>query len=200
MRDALMVVAMARTDYTPALYDSGALGQGTLGPAMKALNPRQRAVVDYMITTGSTDFNAAAEAAGYMNESRNGFRVQVYRLAHDPRLSEAIIEEGKRRMAHSLPAFLRTITEIGTDKSHKDALKAALAGAAMSGVSPVTVTKHEHQHNVHVDAKAEIEAGLLQLPPDVADMLRQKLLPPTTIDVTPQMTEADAAAALADLL
>lgn len=165
-------------------YRSGALDKGKLGPAMTALNPRQRGVVDWLVTNGSSDFNTAAEAAGYMKDSISGFRVQVYRLRHDPKVNEAIVEEGKRRVAHELPSFLRTIVAIGTDPTHKDALKAALAGAAMSGVSPISVSKSEHEHRVIVDDRQAIEQGLLMLPPEIAAQLRAAMLPPM-IDITP---------------
>ena len=45
---------------TPATYSSGALDAGTLGPAMRALNPRQQAFVDYVVTTGTKTFTEAA--------------------------------------------------------------------------------------------------------------------------------------------
>lgn len=124
-----------------------------IGPAMKVLNPRQRAVVHYLLDHGygadSLHWTEACAAAGYSPDNdgnTGGLRVTATRLRHNPKLGEAIIEEGKRRVTLDLPAFLQTIRIIGRDHTHKDGLKAALAGAAMSGVSPVTVSRNEHVH------------------------------------------------------
>ncbi len=88
-------------------------------------------------------------------------------------ISEAILEEGRRRLGLALPGFLATIIAIGTDPQHPQGLKAALAGAAMSGISPV----HRSELTiVHVDgdlmeraraaaARLGIDLSQLEAPP-----------------------------------
>ena len=177
------------TDYTPANYESPN-ADPELGPAMKELNPRQRAVVHYLLDTGKGgspgDWPDACKAAGYSPDGSDGaLRVTAHRLRHDPRLSEAIVEEGKRRQAHNLPAFLKTISSIGADIAHKDALKAALAGAAMVGVSPVTVSKTENHVIHHGSLLDQIRADCAILGIDADEFVRGRMK-----DVTPG-AEAD---------
>ena len=181
----------------PATYRSPALVDATLGPAMRALNPRQQAFVDYIVTTGTQNFAEAAREVGYSQHPGTS-TVQGYKLRHSQMVAEAIIEEGKRRVNMHLPLALQTVISIASDPSHKDALKAGLALMAMSGVSPVALSKTE-KHVIHTGSPLEnIEARLAVLPTDVADMLRQKLLPARMIDLTPEREPTDAEL-LADL-
>ena len=178
------------TNYTPAAYQSAAADEARLGPAMKALNPRRRAVIYWLLDNGRGsnrgDWLDACRAAGYSvpdegdQMSETAIRVTSHRLRHDPRMSEALIEEGKRRVANDLPTFLATIRTIGANTAHKDALKAALAGAAMVGVSPLTISKTEHTH-VHTSTLMDdvrAAAAVLGIDPD--EMLRGRMK-----DVTP---------------
>ena len=86
----------------PATYISPALIDATLGPAMRALNPRQQAFVDYVVTTGTKNFAEAARQVGY-SQHLGTSTVQGYKLRHSQAIAEAIIEEGKRRVNMHLP-------------------------------------------------------------------------------------------------
>lgn len=181
--------------YTPAKYESPLVNEADFGPAMRALNPRQRAVVSYLLDTGQVDSDAwteACERAGYSpaGVSRNALNVTAYRLRHDPKLTAAIQEEARRRVGNDLPMFLKTIRTIASDPSHKDALKAATTGAAMAGVSAISLSKTETHVTHHLDPFDEIERNLALLPPERAAVLRKMLLPPT-IDITPTHVPTD---------
>ena len=183
----------------PATYHSPAMIDATLGPAMRALNERQQAFVDYVVTTGTKNFAEAAREVGY-SQNLGTSKVIGHKFRHSQGIADAIIEEGKRRVNLHLPMALQTAITIASDPSHKDALKAALALMAMSGVSPVTMSKTE-THVIHHGTPLEnIEARLAVLPPDVADMLRKQLLPAKIIDITPDPTEAEIMADLKGLL
>ena len=179
---------------TPATYHSPIARDEDLGPAMRALNPRQQAIVSYLLDTGQVDSDAWTEAALQVGYSPSGNRkaasVTAHTLRHSPKITAAIQEEARRRVGNDLPMFLKTIRTIASDPSHKDALKAATTGAAMAGVSAVTLSRNETHVTHHVDAYAEIEAGLAQLPPLVADAMRKALLPPM-IDITPTKGPTD---------
>ena len=209
---------MAYTDYKPALYQSPNADEEHMGAAMKALSPRKRAVVYWLLDTGrgsrDGDWNDACEAAGYAAESNGSLRVQSHRLRHDPRISTALVEEGRRRAAHDIPGYLATVRAIGHDKTHKDALNAAKLGLGMVGISPVSISHNTTEvinHNTGLEAIEAKLAALELLDPSAAQLLRQKLLPPKIIDLTPEsiktentenrmMTEEEALAEIADLL
>lgn len=74
------------------------VSDGTLGPAMQALNERQRAFVLAMIETGGNASNADhARMAGYVGDG-SVLRVTGYRLVHDPGVQAALLEEGAKLM------------------------------------------------------------------------------------------------------
>ena len=173
---------------TPALYHSPYVADSDLGPAMRALNPRQQAIVAYLLDTGQVDKDAWTEAAIAVGYSPSGNRQAAaqtaHNLRHSPKVTAAIQEEARRRVGNDLPMFLKTIRTIAGDPSHKDALKAATTGAAMAGVSAISLSKTETHVTHHLDPFDEIERNLALLPPERAAVLRKMLLPPT-IDVTP---------------
>lgn len=71
--------------------------ESRLGPAMRALNERQRQFVLALLEQGTTNYTRAAAAAGYGNNPES-LKVQAHRLAHDPRILGAIQEEAKARI------------------------------------------------------------------------------------------------------
>src|SRR5216684_2096830 len=192
---------MNRINYTPATYSSGKLANLKLGPAMTELNPRERALVDYILETGTDNFTEACLAVGY-GGTRETVGPTASRKRRDPRIQAAIVEVGRQLPALGLPMAMRTITHIASDTSHKDALRAALALAGMSGISPITKSVTETTVVHHLDPLAAIEAKLAMLPPEIAATLRDQLMPPRQmIDITPPMlTHEEADELLADLL
>lgn len=114
-----------------------------LGPAMQALNPRQREFVGHMLDLGS-DIGAqsrAAVLAGYSTESANSLRVTAHRLAHDKKVLAAIKEEAERRMQSGAIMAASVIMEIAATPNHKDQLKAAERLLGQSGLA--VATRHE---------------------------------------------------------
>lgn len=96
------------------------------GPAMSALNERQRAFVMSMIETPGCTNAEAARRAGYSDVS-DGAKVRGFYLAHSPAVQAAIREEaGKRLNAASLMAAGVLMKLLGDDDVEpKDRIKAA---------------------------------------------------------------------------
>jgi hypothetical protein len=176
-------------NYTHAKYASPSADNIEFGPAMKALNPRQQALVLYLLDTGTDNWTEAVTEVGYEG-SYATLRVTASRLRRDPKIGMAIAEVGRQRPSFDLPMALRTIRTIAADPSHKDAGKMALALAGMSGVSPVARSEQAVTVTHHLDPMAAIEAKLAILEASgavaVAATLRKQLLPPEMIDVTPE--------------
>lgn len=171
-----------RIDRTPALYRSPNERNGQkFGPAMSKLNERQRAVVMWLCDGGSNNFTKACREAGYTGTD-DSLRVQASRMRNDPLISEAITEESKRRLAHSLPVAMGTIEAIAADRSHKDALKAATTLAAMNGVSPIALSEHKEEKTVTVNLMDDVRAAAAVLGIDPDAMMRGHM-----VDVTPEV-------------
>lgn len=176
---------MTRGNYTPAKYHSPRETSGDMGPAMKELNERERAIVYYLLDhpapVGQENFSAACRAAGYSTASDDALRVTASRKRRDPRIAAALVEEGKRELNMALPGALATLTSIAADRSHKDATKAALAVLGMSGISPVALSKTETNVNVNVNLHDDVAAAAAILGVDPDQLLRGRI-----IDVTPE--------------
>ena len=147
-----------------------------LGPAMKALNPRQRAFVDAMFVLGMrATYADAARAAGYKNDSETGLRVQAHRLAHGERVQAAFREEAERRSAGLLPVAHAAQTDILTNPTHPDHFRAVKHVQALAGVAPKMVHIVEHKTD-RASMLQELTGFLQQL---------QAMTGNTVIDVTP---------------
>jgi len=96
------------------------------GPAMLALNERQRGFVLAMIEVPGCSHAEAARRAGYSDASE-GAKVRGFYCAHNPAVQEAIREEaGKRLNASSLLAANVLVSILAdTDVPAKERLKAA---------------------------------------------------------------------------
>lgn len=96
------------------------------GPAMKKLNERQKAFVTAMLDFGGRNNTRAARAAGY-DGADEVVRVTAHRLAHDPKIQEAIKEEGEKRLNAGTIMAVNILLEICDDATteKKDRLKAA---------------------------------------------------------------------------
>lgn len=178
-------------NYTPAEYRSEDYDVDTLGPAMKALNLRQRAFVDFVVTEGCTrgDFTKAAKAAGYGSDSYGALRVTAYRLSHDEKIIAAIREECERRYQGELPMSLKTISQIAANPEHKDALKAAQLIASFSGVSPIAKSEKRIVHTTSLLEDARAAADVLGL--DLGELMRGRVKRQDVIDLTPERVTDD---------
>jgi phage terminase small subunit len=118
-----------------------------LGPAMAALNERQRAFVMAMIEHPGITQARAAELAGYKN-SPGGMKVHGHYCAHNPAVQAAIREEaGKRLNSASLLAANVLVEILGSDDiPAKERLKAAgmlLDRTGFAAVQKIDVTRKD---------------------------------------------------------
>lgn len=118
------------------------------GPAMSALNDRQRAFVMAMIEfPGITQGDAAARAGYSPSGSSGALRVHGHYLAHHPAVQAAIREEASKRLnAASLTAanvLMSLLTDEGVEP--KDRIKAAgmlLDRSGFGAAQTINVNKH----------------------------------------------------------
>ena len=131
-----------------------------LGPAMSALTPNARAFVIAIIEMGGAinEMHLAVERAGYRCESKNSAYVQAHRLAADPRIQAAILEEAKARCKSASLLSISAMIEIVQDKTVKPStrLQAASRLAAIAGMDPATQMLVKHDHEVTVTVKEQI--------------------------------------------
>ncbi len=104
------------------------MSEDDFGPAMAALNERQRAFVMAMIEYPGITQGKAAEIAGYTPSGSPGaLRVHGHYCAHNPAVQAAMREEaGKRLASTSLMAanvLMQILTDDGVDA--KDRIRAA---------------------------------------------------------------------------
>lgn len=117
-----------------------------LGPAMTALEPKQRAFVLALVDTGGQDATKAARMAGYGGENPQSVRVTAHRLTHDAKVLEAIREVADSRIRSEALMAMEVIVEIAKDVTHKDRFAAAKEIANRSGLMVVNKVEHAHVH------------------------------------------------------
>lgn len=131
-----------------------------MGPAMSALTPKARAFVIAVVEMGGAinQMHTAAEVAGYSGESKNSLYVQAHRLAADPRIQEAILEEARARCkSASLLAVSQMIDILQDTKAkHSTRLAAASRVAAIAGMDPATQMLVKSEVTVNVTIKEQI--------------------------------------------
>jgi phage terminase small subunit len=114
-----------------------------LGPAMQALNERQRRFVTalFEVPSGYGQLAAAAREAGYGAESTPAVVAQIAQnLATNDKVIAAINEVAKKTVRGKLiPAAVAAMSEIVNDITHKD--RARMALSVLERVDPVE-TKH----------------------------------------------------------
>ncbi len=136
------------TDFLPVPID-----EAELGPAMRALNPRQRLFVQAYLHIYPPNASKAARIAGYSDAGNGAARVRGYELLHSEKVKSAMIEEARRLVAvEGLPIGLHTLKTVAADPKHKDCVRASLALLNRGGLHE-TVEKNV---NVNVEV-SEIE-------------------------------------------
>lgn len=103
---------------------------GELGPAMKALNERQRDFVRHLVTgkPGYGSLTRAYKLAGYGKNSKGAtLSKEAHHLSRDERIIAAISEESKKVFRVGHPEAVAAIFEIIRDKGHRDRVRAAMA-------------------------------------------------------------------------
>ncbi len=125
-----------------------------MGPCMKALSERHRLFVLALLDMGvRLDQGLAYKRAGYQ-ATGVGARVNGHRLAHDPRIQAALLEEARKRAQLNTVAATALLAEAIQDPSlpMKDRLKAAAMILDRGGLHALT----EHRVEVsHTDSRAE---------------------------------------------
>lgn len=125
-----------------------------MGPAMRALNERQRIFVYALLENGGNQ-TAAARAAGYSDTSPNVLRGHGHWLAHNDRVLAAIRELSERYMRSYGLMAAKVLVDIAADeKAHaKDRLRAAEALMNRIGLQAIT----EHHVKVQDDQRPREE-------------------------------------------
>jgi phage terminase small subunit len=139
---------------------------GDLGPAMRALNERQRKFVQHYLLEVSIDpakaQMRAAIAAGYASDKPsnvNGRQVskQAYRMLNDPTQSEKVIaainEESRRLLRLGHPEVIAAMYNIVRDPKHKD--HARVLAMFLDRIDPVTTNQNINVVHRHVDPDEE---------------------------------------------
>jgi hypothetical protein len=184
-----------------ARYTKEALEQeADLGPAMLALNPRQRGFVLAKFELGDHPSDSeCARAAGYPATNSEYLKVQAHRLAHSDKIIAAIREEATRRAANLLPLAHRRMNEKLLNPADKDNWAVVKHIQGLEGIAPKQI------HEVHhvVDRKALIQEieGSIRLLQTLGIKLDQTLIPPQTVEVIDtEYEEGGTTEGLEDLL
>jgi hypothetical protein len=116
------------------------------GPAMSALNSRQRSFV-MALFTGHGRHGRVSEAylaAGYSGDNANAVAASASRLLHSDSVQAAISEVCRRALGGMAHDPVRVVQEIMSDPSHEDRLRAAgrVLDHAAPTVQQISVT-HE---------------------------------------------------------
>lgn len=113
------------------------LRDAELGPDMLALNSRQRAFVFHLVEQGGSNYERAAALAGYTG-SNETLRVQGSRLAHDERVSRAMLEEARRRIHATALLAASELHKVLADPATKSGqrITAAVAVLNRAGMGP----------------------------------------------------------------
>jgi phage terminase small subunit len=115
--------------------------EGEFGPAMQALNDRQRAFVIALLEQPNITHKAAAQMAGYAPGKGQQQAFQGYKLYHDERIQAAIKEEAERRLHSSTALAVSTVVGLMTSNDEKIRLKAASMILNRTGLHETTEHK-----------------------------------------------------------
>jgi hypothetical protein len=140
--------------------EAGLLPEDTkLGPAMTILMPKARAFVLAIVEMGGAlnEMHVAAERAGYKGDKPTLY-VQAHRLAADPRIQTAILEEARARCKSASLLSVSSMIEIIQDKTVKPStrLQAASRIAAIAGMDPATQMLIKTTSEVTVTVREQI--------------------------------------------
>lgn len=136
----------------PAITDPAAEEQ-SFGPAMLALDPRQRAfVIATFVQPGNA--TAAARAAGYERQSASAVRVQGHRLMNNPKIGAAILELGRTILQTATPQMVKSLMTLALTSSNEEIRrKASVNLLDRAGMTAVINVNHQHSHTLSYDEK-----------------------------------------------
>lgn len=130
--------------------------EARLGPAMRKLAPRARAFVLALVELGGSNQTRAAIMAGYEGTPAS-LNVTASRLAADPRVQEALLEEATALMRGSALQAVATTVKIMSDEreSGRTRLTAAARVLEYAGLQPTQEIKVTHE--VTITRQQQIE-------------------------------------------
>lgn len=104
-----------------------------LGPAMRALNDRQRIFVCALAVFGG-DQSEAYRAAGYDATNNNSTRANASRLANSAPIVEAIKEEALRRLDSASMLAVSTLVELASIKNSDNKVRLNAANSLLDRI------------------------------------------------------------------
>jgi phage terminase small subunit len=127
------------------------------GPAMKALNEKQRRFVLalYQVKPGHGAQVRAARLAGYgtPNSSAASWAALASRLIHDEKIQAALREHDQKVLRAAAPRALRALHGMVEDPDHKDHARAV--GMVLDRTHPVETVHHVRSEQRHVVVASE---------------------------------------------
>lgn len=170
-----------------------------LGPAMKHLTPKARAFVMALVELGGVGHDRAALMAGYKG-NKSSLGVMGSRLASDPKVQEAIVEEAKALARSSALAAVATTIQVMTDvaANKQVRLNAAARIMALASLEPEKVSTVKHEVSVSQTTKEQVDA-VVRLAQEVGIDPR-KLLGRAGVTVDAEYTIVGDSTGLEDLL
>lgn len=172
-----------------------ATSDAQLGPAMAALNERQRkfvlALFEAPRTHGSLIFAARAAGYGTPTSSRFSLSSMAHSLSNDPKIQAAIAETSQSYLGTLGPHAVRALKKLLSNPKHRDHGRAL--SIVMDRVAPTqstAVVKVEHEAGPGMRATAEVLARIAKIAAQIG--IDAERLPPL-IDANP-VNKTDRAA------
>lgn len=131
------------------------------GPAMSALNPRQRAFVIAYNNAGGKNATECGRQAGYVDGS--GLRQTVHALVHDPKIQGAMREDIAARFTEDLIETKSALDRIARNEQHPKQFDALKVKLHHGGMIERTVVDHNLNVTLTFDQKVEQLKQLAEL-------------------------------------
>jgi phage terminase small subunit len=128
--------------------------ESKMGPALRALNERQRAFVCAMVELGGSNNTEAARRAGYMGD-RRALAVTAHRLMHDEDVMAAIQEEASRQLRSGQLKAVAALQMI-IDKGEKDSDRLKAIEMLMNRTGMHATSEHKVVNVNHSKTDAEL--------------------------------------------
>jgi phage terminase small subunit len=130
---------------------------GELGPAMRALNDRYRAFVEFYLLEkpGRGAQTAAARRAGFGTPRTTALSMAqiAYRLMRDERIVAAIAEESRKLLRAGAPDAVKALRNMVNDPAHKDHARAV--AMLLDRSDPIVTHQQIDVTHKHVDPDTE---------------------------------------------
>jgi phage terminase small subunit len=127
-----------------------------LSPRMKALSPRARAFVLAMIELGGANNTRAAAMAGFTGNT-NTLAVTASRLAADPRVQEALMEEARGLMQSSSLLAVATVVQLLKNENVKAGFRLQAAKLVLDYAGMQPTQKIEVTHEIGLNKQQQIQ-------------------------------------------